>query len=184
MLGSGWLLSGTQTTYRVEVREFESLLFTSGVTANYSAGLMWWSADKKYWLIEACSKYRCGWALCRRILLIRKLAASWALWQCFCLPIPSHCSQIALFPRSSHLTSLGCTLIHIDTQKTVLWHCFLCWMDDFFFWDKLTNSGRIQRGNRPASLHPFLLVRWSHYSIFTTCISWARWSPWLEECYV
>ena len=59
-------------------------------------------------------------------------------------------SQTALFPRSSHLTSLRRNLIHSDTQAAAMWHCSQCCADDrylFFFW-LLTNGGRILRGNR------------------------------------
>lgn len=101
-----------------------------------------------------------------------KLAAGRAFWHCFIPPAPS-CSQIALFPRSSHLTSTGCTLIYTDKEDSVLHLCLLCSANNFFFLlpaacTKLTSGGGIRRRNRPASLHSFLRVRWSHYSIFMT----------------
>lgn len=38
------------------------------------------------------------------------------------------------------------------------------WVILFFSLCKLTNTGRTLLENRPASLHSFLWVRWSHYS--------------------
>lgn len=70
-------------------------------------------------------------------------------------------SQTALFPRSSHLTSLRCNLIHSDTQAAAIWHCSPCCADDrylfFLAFDKWWKDTARKQG-RPHYVHFCKLV--------------------------